>query len=199
MGYRLSAEQHDNVYPRRFADHVATRDLDAASEGSRWSSRRSMAVILLLSIMGWAVIALVLVSIGQAWGQGFSFHVTGNQNQIVLRQSLGGNISKAQQFFQLMQSNGTSVRITGTCASACTLALSYQNTCWTPRTRFLFHRGTSPDGDHDRATLQMVEALPVQIIEHLPDWRSWPLEYRQDRVLTGREAANLLNDRSRLC
>ena len=171
----------------------------SGDETFKWSARRTFVFVIIVSLLGWSLLFLLVASFSSAFAEGFSFNVTGNQREIIVRDSTGGSINQAEAFFDLMADNGTRVRIEGTCASACTLALGYPNVCWSPRARFLFHRGTSSMGDHDRATYQMVQHLPDPVLNALPHWSEWGLDYNHDRVLTGRQASDVLSDFSRLC
>ena len=150
-----------------------------------------------VSCIVWAIAGILFFSALRMFSTGqFEIQIAGDSEQLTLTDSAGGSITQAKTFFGWARSNGTGVRIDGACLSACTIGLGFPNVCWSARAVFLFHRGHTPvisalGPDYD-ATGDMVRYIPEPVLDALPPWREWTVEYRPSQTLTGARVAELM-------
>ena len=88
---------------------------------NRWLGGWWIAPACVVSLMVWAFVACT------------AFGTT------TIRKDIGGSISERAFEIEELRDSGESVRITGLCASACTMYLTLPNTCVKRHARLLFH------------------------------------------------------------
>jgi ATP-dependent protease ClpP protease subunit len=72
----------------------------------------------------------------------------------------GGSVYEYTSKYRELDKAGAKVIVSGFCASACTLALTTKNMCYTPNSRFLFH-GVSVRGEYSaRDSAVFAKKLP---------------------------------------
>lgn len=90
----------------------------------------------------------------------------------VVRYDMGGYIHDRTAQIQNLQRTGEKVRISGTCASSCTMLLVLPNACVDPDARMRFHgpgykdRSPMPKWHHDETSAGMAKHYPPM----LADW-----------------------------
>ena len=88
----------------------------------------------------------------------------------IIRYDMGGSVEQRIHEVEKLRASGTSVRIEGTCVSACTLYLGLAKSCVAPNARLGFHGPRTrlvgipmPRKDFDRQSLRMATYYPGQI------------------------------------
>lgn len=119
---------------------------------------------------------------------------------LVIERSTGGGVFKTVQHFDRINKEGSRIRVTGDCMSACTLVLAMaRNVCYAPTSRFIFHAAyNSRTGERDEAiSMAMVRAMPPRLATWLlkNDAIKSPDHYV---IITGAQVA-ALDDKERLC
>lgn len=116
---------------------------------------------------------------------------------LVIEYATGGSLYQSAQAFERMERDGTQVRIIGTCASACLLALRHKNVCYAPDAKFVLHGVSSGGAVDPRMSRAYEAALPPK----LSAWsRAHEAMTDPDRLTTisGADMARL-DDRKRIC
>lgn len=153
-----------------------------------------------VSCIVWALAGILFFSALRMFSTGqlaqFDVRIAGDTDSLDLTYSSGGGLHQTRTFFAWTQINRTRVRITGLCPSSCTIGLGFDNVCWTSQAVFFFHRGHTPllsalGPDYD-ATGDMVRYIPEPVLDALPPWREWTVEYRPSQTLTGARVAELM-------
>lgn len=165
------------------ADHLR-RDREDPQRGARGIIRWTLAAMGLALLIGLGFCA--------AQGQQFFIRYEGDQNRVDIQQSTGGGYFNALMQFNAWAANDTRVRITGPCASACTLLLSYDNVCWTRGARFHVHAAQTGGAEDREANRSLAATLPPALLEHLPDPDEWSTDYERGFSFSGAEVSEIL-------
>lgn len=128
---------------------------------NRWPSGWWVAPACIGSVLVWASLAYA------AFGT------------VTIRSDLGGSIPARVAEVASLRASGEPVRITGACASACTMYLGLPNACVTKRARLAFHGpqtqfyGVSlPPADFEKWSQVIADHYPPRIrAAYLRDWR----------------------------
>ena len=183
----LSGEwERPDLKPHRYseaADHER-RDREDPRRGARGIVRWTFIAVVLAILIGLGFCA--------AQAQQFFIRYEGDQNRVDIQQSTGGGYFNALMQFNAWAANDTRVRITGPCASACTLLLSYDNVCWTGGASFHVHAARTGGRQDEEANRSLAATLPRALLERLPDPDDWSSDYERGFSFTGVEMSEIL-------
>ena len=107
----------------------------------------------------------------------------------VVAYSGGGGVFATARDLGERRIAGETLKITGDCLSACTLALMdvvAPSICWTDKARFLFHAAYVNGKKRDAQTATNYSALPPEIQGMLPPPGEWSVN--RWYIVTGRDA-----------
>jgi hypothetical protein len=120
-----------------------------------------------LAMLKWAMPALMAVSVSGCVGNAMStFEGIGAKT---VRADTGGEVVSYALKVKRIERDGTPVRISGKCESACTLYLSLpqDQICITPAASFSFHKPYGSSQPVNRSTAEMM-------VQQYPDWvQAW--------------------------
>lgn len=160
--------------------------------GCKWA-------LLLLVALWLGIVALIVALTFSARADAqVHWRGAGDQRELVMTECTGGDMAPAYFLFASLDMNGTQLRFTGTVASACTIALGFDNVSWSPRAAFNFHAfyDVRPNGAralNRQATASYLDALPPQVRACLPPVETWGLDFPRNRTITGREMTAIMN------
>lgn len=159
-------------------------------------------VIFGICLLGWLLLPGCAEKPGAYWGPTDQALLDAGRaapgKVLVIEASPGGNRLEARRIFATLMAEGIRVRLTGLCASACTVALAYPNVCYRPDTLFAFHAVSNPDG---RLSPWGTKAL---FLSYPPRIAAWAKQAGADtsaymtEKIWGHDLA-LLDDAPRLC
>lgn len=169
---------------------------DWINRSQPWTRILILMALWWVSIVG-AVTLLFVLLCGRSEAQ-VHWRGAGTQSELVMRDCTGGDIAPAYFMFAALDMNGTQLRFTGTAASACTIALGFDNVSWSRRAAFNFHAlyDELPNGArviNREATASYLAALPPQLRACLPDAESWGLDFPRALTITGYEMTAIMN------
>jgi len=147
---------------------------------------------ILLGLSMWAVIMLMSSCVVSTYRNNVSMQTY--SDHIVIRSHLGGYLQDEINFLADIMKSGKSIRIEGSCHSACTILLSYDKTCVTPGSFFGFHAASYADGRmHLGGTLMLMKFYPPPILAVFINSGA-SLDNKILRVITGATVIRLLDN-----